>query len=1163
MARDARPNTPRWTSTSRSDGCTRGQRERLGRADAHGGRAPAAAQLEGRQVRRPALGDDLAAAPAEGRLERHGGRAGPRAAAGGDAVGEVADLDRRGGAARLAQRERAGDVAGHVVEAHRRQQPHAGPLRARAVALEDVAQERRLAGRVDVVGPRGERGLDGGLAEAHEGPDRADEHVALADERADRGRVPDVGHARLEAAEVGRERLQALARPRGEDRARAALHEGAGGQLPGVARRAEEHDLRSHGAEHIPGAGPGRVRSARRPILPGVDERVLAERLMSYDTSQPEGLGAAAAFVKGWLESREVAVEQRSFDGLPVILADVGPRDAPTVILHGHLDVVPAREGQFTPRVEGDRLIGRGAYDMKGALAVLLCATVDAAAQDRVRVRLLCVPDEESEDVTRRSTDALVAEGLRADFALTGEPTDLHIGVQAKGVLAVRVEVQGHERPRLDPVARRQRDPQGPRRLPPHRDPALQPRVLGPLRPAVDQPRAHRGRRRLQQGPRRLHDGRRHPLPAQPGPGRDPRPDPGHRRPRDRQAVHPRAGDRLAPQPVRAGAARRGRALDRGRRAVRRPRRRLGRDLVPGGRHPGRRVRARSAAATTARTSGSRSPRWRATARRCATSSSPCPSGSPPHEDAAAARHRGRPGVRLPFRHRLPPEERPPHPGRSMLARAALGALLICVLTDRLGRVRGPARGQRRGPDLPAREQAAGPGRQGAPRRRRAGQAPDDPRHRRRPPLRRGLRPQGQAAQAPGAARSDTMMLMRLDPSKGATAIMSLPRDLRSDIPGHGARQAQRGLRLRRGQADASRRSAACSASRSTTRPRHLLGLPRRGRPARLRLQRRRPPLLPLERRPRRRRQQYAEIDVKAGYQKLCGQKALDYVRFRHTDTDLVRAARQQDFLRDAKEPGRRRQPLPRPHAAPADLRPSVRTDIRSTRAILGLLKLVAESSGKPIQPVRLQVTDATDGSGDVEATPSAIRAARAALPRRPGQPEGDRDAPHRPQGEAPRRTPPGHRDGAVRPLRQRRPGRGRSRPGSRSSCGARLPVYYPEARDGSGSYQTTDSRSYTIRDRVGQAAQGLPDRGLRGPRRPVLRRPGHDLAVPADPRRPVRDPDACAAAGYELYYDGNRLRLVAWRTGKAWYWVSNTLLGSLSKKQMLAMARSLTRVGS
>lgn len=174
-----------------------------------------------------------------------------------------------------------------------------------------------------------------------------------------------------------------------------------------------------------------------------MDERVLAERLISYDTSQPDGLLAAAAFVKGWLESREVEVAGREFDGLPVLLADVGPKDGPSVILHGHLDVVPAREGQFTPRVEGDRLIGRGAYDMKGALAALLWATVDATEQSAVRVRLLCVPDEESEEVTRRSTDALVKEGLRADFAVTGEPTDLHIGVQAKGVLAVRVEVQG------------------------------------------------------------------------------------------------------------------------------------------------------------------------------------------------------------------------------------------------------------------------------------------------------------------------------------------------------------------------------------------------------------------------------------------------------------------------------------------------------------------------------------------------------------------------------------------------------------------------------------------------------------------------------------------------------------------------------------------------
>ncbi len=175
-----------------------------------------------------------------------------------------------------------------------------------------------------------------------------------------------------------------------------------------------------------------------------MDERALAERLIAYDTSKPDRLHAAAEFVKGWLEARDVAVRHVEHGGLPVLVAEVGPAEGPLVVLHGHLDVVPAFEQQFTPRIEGDRLIGRGAYDMKGALAAMMCATHDAAAQHAVRVCFVCVPDEESEDVEDRSTDRLVREELGgADFAITGEPTELHIGVQAKGVLAITVEVCG------------------------------------------------------------------------------------------------------------------------------------------------------------------------------------------------------------------------------------------------------------------------------------------------------------------------------------------------------------------------------------------------------------------------------------------------------------------------------------------------------------------------------------------------------------------------------------------------------------------------------------------------------------------------------------------------------------------------------------------------
>jgi succinyl-diaminopimelate desuccinylase len=174
-----------------------------------------------------------------------------------------------------------------------------------------------------------------------------------------------------------------------------------------------------------------------------VDERALAERLITYDTSKPDGIRACAGFIKGWLEAREIDVHDTVFGELPVLTADVGGSGPPTLIFHGHLDVVPGHTEQFSPRVEGDRLYGRGAYDMKGGLAAMMCAMRDLADQDEVRVRFVCVPDEESEDIDTRSIDEVVRGGFPADFAITGEPTDLHVGVQAKGVLAFRLDVHG------------------------------------------------------------------------------------------------------------------------------------------------------------------------------------------------------------------------------------------------------------------------------------------------------------------------------------------------------------------------------------------------------------------------------------------------------------------------------------------------------------------------------------------------------------------------------------------------------------------------------------------------------------------------------------------------------------------------------------------------
>jgi succinyl-diaminopimelate desuccinylase len=170
---------------------------------------------------------------------------------------------------------------------------------------------------------------------------------------------------------------------------------------------------------------------------------VLATTLIGHDSSGRDGVIEAAGFVEGWLEARGVGVSTEEVRGLPVLKAELGPADAPTVVLHGHLDVVPAHAGQFDARVDGDRLYGRGAYDMKGALAAMLLAFAATPEDGRVRVRLGIVGDEESEEEAERGSDRLVDGGFVGDFAITGEPTDMQIGVEAKGVLALRLTVGG------------------------------------------------------------------------------------------------------------------------------------------------------------------------------------------------------------------------------------------------------------------------------------------------------------------------------------------------------------------------------------------------------------------------------------------------------------------------------------------------------------------------------------------------------------------------------------------------------------------------------------------------------------------------------------------------------------------------------------------------
>jgi succinyl-diaminopimelate desuccinylase len=179
-------------------------------------------------------------------------------------------------------------------------------------------------------------------------------------------------------------------------------------------------------------------------MLDHVEEARLAERLIAHDTSDAAGLAVATDFVAGWLEGRGADVTRRTYGDREVLMSRAG--DGPVkIVFHGHLDVVPGRADQFEPRIDGDLLFGRGAYDMKGALGAMMLAICELSANppDGATVEFVMVPDEERAQPGVNASEMLVADGLRADMVICGEPTDMLVGVQAQGVLILEVEVEG------------------------------------------------------------------------------------------------------------------------------------------------------------------------------------------------------------------------------------------------------------------------------------------------------------------------------------------------------------------------------------------------------------------------------------------------------------------------------------------------------------------------------------------------------------------------------------------------------------------------------------------------------------------------------------------------------------------------------------------------
>jgi acetylornithine deacetylase len=161
-------------------------------------------------------------------------------------------------------------------------------------------------------------------------------------------------------------------------------------------------------------------------------------------SAEAHGEAAIAAVAREWLAARGLrAWLEEAAPGRPNLVAETGRGAGPTLVFCAHLDTV-GTSGMtippFEPRLEGNRVYGRGSYDMKGSAAALMAAASALAEEDLPgRVLVALVADEEfaslgAQDFVRRH---------RADACILTEPSEGRLILGHKGFVWAEIITRG------------------------------------------------------------------------------------------------------------------------------------------------------------------------------------------------------------------------------------------------------------------------------------------------------------------------------------------------------------------------------------------------------------------------------------------------------------------------------------------------------------------------------------------------------------------------------------------------------------------------------------------------------------------------------------------------------------------------------------------------